>query len=65
MFPLLVDVDGAISLFGFDHTDPPPAFPVAVDGIPHWREGAHVRVRLVHGMRDRPPSDSRGALTSV
>jgi hypothetical protein len=33
---LLVDVDGVISLFGFDHTDPPPGFPVAVDGIPHW-----------------------------
>jgi hypothetical protein len=33
---LLVDVDGVISLFGFDHTAPPPGFPVAVDGMPHW-----------------------------
>jgi hypothetical protein len=33
---LLVDVDGVISIFGFDHTDPPPGFPVAVDGTPHW-----------------------------
>ena len=33
---LLVDVDGVVSLFGFDHTDPPPGFPVTVDGIPHW-----------------------------
>jgi hypothetical protein len=33
---LLVDVDGVISLFGFDHTAPPPGFPVVVDGIPHW-----------------------------
>jgi hypothetical protein len=33
---LLVDVDGVISLFGFDHTDPPPGCPVLVDGIPHW-----------------------------
>ena len=33
---LLVDVDGVISLFGFDHTDPPLASPVVVDGIPHW-----------------------------
>jgi hypothetical protein len=33
---LLVDVDGVISLFGFDQTSPPPGFPVAVEGIPHW-----------------------------
>ena len=33
---LLVDVDGVISLFGFDPSDPPAGFPVAVDGIPHW-----------------------------
>jgi hypothetical protein len=45
---LLVDVDGVISLFGFDHTSPPNGFPVAVDGIPHWlseRAGARL-VRL-------------------
>ena len=33
---LLVDVDGVLSLFGFEHTSPPPGFPVNVDGIPHW-----------------------------
>ena len=47
---LLVDVDGVISLFGFDHNDPPPGFPVVVDGIPHWlSEGAGPRLeRLSH-----------------
>jgi hypothetical protein len=45
---LLVDVDGVVSLFGFDHTDPPAGFPVSVDGIPHWlSKGAGARlVRL-------------------
>jgi hypothetical protein len=45
---LLVDVDGVVSLFGFDHTSPPPGFPVAVDGTPHWlSSGAGARlVRL-------------------
>jgi hypothetical protein len=33
---LLVDVDGVLSIFGFDPTDPPPGFPVLVDGTPHW-----------------------------
>src|SRR3712207_6624725 len=33
---LLVDVDGVISLFGFDWSDPPPGRPIAVDGLPHW-----------------------------
>ena len=33
---LLVDVDGVLSLFGFDQTEPPAGIPVAVDGIPHW-----------------------------
>jgi hypothetical protein len=42
---LLVDVDGVVSLFGFDHTDPPAGFPVSVDGIPHWlSEGAGARL---------------------
>ena len=42
---LLVDVDGVISLFGFDHTDPPLGFPVAVDGMPHWlSDGAGPRL---------------------
>ena len=40
-----MDVDGVISLFGFDHADPPAAFPVSVDGIPHWlSEGAGARL---------------------
>ena len=45
---LLVDVDGVVSLFGFDHADPPAGCPVSVDGIPHWlSEGAGARlVRL-------------------
>jgi hypothetical protein len=33
---LLVDVDGVLSLFGFDHVAPPPGFPTLVDGTPHW-----------------------------
>jgi hypothetical protein len=33
---LLVDVDGVLSLFGFDHVAPPPGCPVLVDGTPHW-----------------------------
>ena len=32
---LLVDVDGVISLFGFDQTSIPPGRFVTVDGIPH------------------------------
>jgi hypothetical protein len=42
---LLVDVDGVLSLFGFDHTSPPAGFPVSVEGIPHWlSEGAGARL---------------------
>jgi len=33
---LLVDVDGVISLFGFDWSDPPAGRPTFVDGLPHW-----------------------------
>jgi hypothetical protein len=33
---LLIDVDGVISLFGFDWSDPPPGRPTTVDGLPHW-----------------------------
>ena len=32
---LLIDVDGVISLFGFDQTEPPAGRWVSVDGIPH------------------------------
>jgi hypothetical protein len=33
---LLIDVDGVVSLFGFDFADPPSGCPVWVDGTPHW-----------------------------
>jgi hypothetical protein len=32
---LLIDVDGVISLFGFDQTEPPDGRLAVVDGIPH------------------------------
>ena len=32
---LLIDVDGVISLFGFEQTEPPEGRFVVVDGIPH------------------------------
>jgi hypothetical protein len=43
---LLMDVDGVLSLFGFDHVDPPPGFPVSVEGMPHWLS-SHVGALLV------------------
>ncbi|MFL5884062.1 MAG: HAD domain-containing protein [Thermoleophilaceae bacterium] len=42
---LFVDIDGVISLFGFDRAAPPPGRFHTVDGIPHWigeRCGAHL-----------------------
>src|SRR5512142_2208952 len=33
---LLIDVDGVISLFGFDHHTPPPGRYQLVDGITHF-----------------------------
>jgi hypothetical protein len=33
---LLIDVDGVISLFGFDQTEPPGGRLTFVDGVPHW-----------------------------
>jgi hypothetical protein len=33
---LLVDVDGVLSLFGFDAAAPPPGRPALIDGLPHW-----------------------------
>jgi hypothetical protein len=44
---LLVDVDGVISLFGFDPSGPPPGRFLLVDGIPHLisaAAGDHLRV---------------------
>jgi hypothetical protein len=32
---LLIDVDGVVSLFGFDPITPPPGRMVQVDGVPH------------------------------
>jgi hypothetical protein len=43
---LLVDVDGVISLFGFDPASPPPGQFLLVDGIPHLisaAAGDHLR----------------------
>jgi hypothetical protein len=43
---LLVDVDGVISLFGFDPLSPPPGRFLLVDGIPHLisaAAGDHLR----------------------
>jgi hypothetical protein len=50
---LLVDVDGVLSLFGFDRDAPPAGFPVLVDGIPHWLSsdaGSHL-ARLARTFR--------------
>jgi hypothetical protein len=33
---LLIDIDGVISLFGFDSAQPPPGRFALVDGIPHF-----------------------------
>jgi len=47
---LLIDVDGVISLFGFDHTAPPSGRFQLVDGISHFLSGTageHLR-RLEH-----------------
>jgi hypothetical protein len=43
---LLIDVDGVISLFGFDHSAPPPGRFQLVDGIAHFLAagaGPHLR----------------------
>jgi HAD domain in Swiss Army Knife RNA repair proteins len=43
---LLIDVDGVISLFGFDPGSPPPGRWLTVDGIPHLlsaEAGEHLR----------------------
>jgi hypothetical protein len=43
---LLIDVDGVISLFGFDHRSPPPGRYQLVDGITHFLSesaGRHLR----------------------
>ena len=37
---LLIDIDGVISLFGFDAGQPPPGRYLLVDGIPHFLSAA-------------------------
>src|SRR5207244_10102031 len=42
---LFGDIDGVISLFGFDRATPPPGRFHTVEGMPHWigeRSGAHL-----------------------
>ena len=45
---LLVDVDGVVSLFGFDAATPPPGKPALIDGVPHWlsSQAADALIRL-------------------
>lgn len=45
---LLVDVDGVLSLFGFDTASPPPGKPALIDGVPHWlsSQAAEALIRL-------------------
>jgi HAD domain in Swiss Army Knife RNA repair proteins len=46
---LLIDVDGVISLFGFDQTEPPEGRFTMVDGMPHWISGtAGARLARLH-----------------
>jgi hypothetical protein len=46
---LLIDVDGVISLFGFDQTGPPAGRLTFVDGMPHWiSEAAGARLARLH-----------------
>lgn len=48
---LLVDIDGVLSLFGFDATDPPPGSFHAVEGIFHYIS-RHAGEQL-HALRER------------
>lgn len=46
---LLVDVDGVISLFGFDQTEPPEGRLTFVDGLPHYiSTSAGARLERLH-----------------
>jgi hypothetical protein len=50
---LLVDVDGVISLFGFDPAAPPPGAFRSVDGVPHFiSASAGPRLRRLIGAFD-------------
>jgi hypothetical protein len=46
---LLIDIDGVISLFGFDAAEPPPGRFLLVDGMPHFLSTA--AGELVTGLR--------------
>jgi hypothetical protein len=46
---VLIDIDGVISLFGFDTAQPPPGRFLLVDGIPHFLSaGAAELLRDLH-----------------
>ncbi|HEY5429391.1 MAG TPA: HAD domain-containing protein [Solirubrobacteraceae bacterium] len=47
---LLIDIDGVISLFGFDPAQPPPGRFLLVDGMPHFLSAA--AAALVTELRD-------------
>ncbi|MGA9860318.1 MAG: HAD domain-containing protein [Solirubrobacteraceae bacterium] len=47
---LLIDIDGVISLFGFDRNQPPPGRFLLVDGIPHFL--SLTAADLVAGLQD-------------
>jgi hypothetical protein len=46
---LLIDIDGVISLFGFDAAHPPPGRLLLVDGMPHFLSAA--AAALVTGLQ--------------
>jgi hypothetical protein len=47
---VLIDIDGVISLFGFNAAQPPPGRFLLVDGIPHFLSaGAAELLGLLHG----------------
>jgi hypothetical protein len=48
---LLVDIDGVVSLFGFDHRQPPPGRFVSVDGLVHYLSQGAAEQLLALGHR--------------
>jgi hypothetical protein len=47
---LLIDIDGVISLFGFDAAQPPPGRFLLIDGIPHFLSAG--AAELLGGLQD-------------
>ena len=47
---LLIDIDGVISLFGFDAAQPPPGRFALVDGIPHFLSAG--AAELIGGLQE-------------